>query len=414
MNYDHLRESTHAGSSTLLSTRDDITLIIRSSFDKIVQAPGKRPLALAILSPETSQLLSEIVKRGALHNYPDIVTSVAPSDEEKALLEKKEYVGGSLTLEGETLFYFRSKRRRNVPVSWKEELDIVSSLASEGDYQEALNIMDEMNVEERNQHTLNYYRSQCCFYVEKKDQGLEATNSVALSLYNDSLHRSSVMKSFPFYVTKALKASRVLSVPRGNKMALTEKIFVGVSEKGEVYRNSLAGTRVEKTKTTTVLPSTDFTVFGGRIYDKSLCYDVQLGSEKPVSARTVQGALFVSNGELDGVVSWQPITLHSGKKYARDEQNWSEFQSCTPGIPYKEGSLFIVRIVAENKSYYRLVYLTETTRHCSLPIFIDPIAQVDIISIDHFGDEFVISYQNSLTKAACVAWYDKNKIEKLV
>lgn len=407
MNFDHLRESTQMGQSVLLSTKEEVTQAIRSSFDSVIEKPGKAPIALAVLGDD-SPLLAEVVKKGALCNYPDLALFYDPSAEMLEVLKKKDYIGGMVELEGQKVNYFRSKRRRAIPLSWNEENETIKSLADEGEYQEALNMVDGMEVEERNRVILDFHRSRCMFYVKQDEAGLKATNIASLSIHNDTKHRLVALSNFPHYIKKTLRASRILSIPRGKRMSYTGEKFVSVCDKGILTDCTWEGTKVVESEGTTHLGSNDYRVFEGEVYTPHFILH-----DGTLQQREVKGCLFRHEGEVDGVLTWQPLKLHSGKQYERDNENWSDFISCTPGIPFKEGTLFIVLSIVDGKRYHRFVYITETSRSCSIPVFLDAMAQVDIVSIAKVEEEFVISYHNLLTRAACVAWYDAKRIEKL-
>jgi hypothetical protein len=407
MNFDHLRESTQMGYSILLSTRDDVTEAIRSSFDEVIERPWKKPIALVVLG-EDSSLLMEVVKKGALCNYPDFALFYEPSAEVLELLKKKDYVGGMVELEGQKVYYCRSKRRRTIPLTWDEENETIKSLAGEGEYQEALDLVDSMQVEERNRVILDFHRSRVLFYLKKDEEGLKATNIASLSVYNDTKHRIAALSNFPHYVKKTLRASRIISFPRSKRMSYTAEKFVAVCDKGILSECTWEGTRFVESEGITHLGSNDYRVFEGEVYTPN--FTLRDGT---LQQREIKGCLFRREGEIDSVLTWQPLKLHSGKQYERDNENWSDFISCTPGIPYKEGTLFIILCISEKKRYHRFVYITEFSRSCSIPIFLDAMAQVEIVSISKIEEEFVISYRNLLTGASCVAWYDAKRIEKI-
>lgn len=418
MNYDHLRESSQGGRSILLSTREDIAQIIRSSFDDVVVKPGKRALALVILTEDDSSLLLEVMKKGALYNYPDIVLFYVPSSEVIEQLNKKEYAGGHIELEGEKACYFRSKRRLTTNIPWQEDNDIIKSLADEGEYQEAINIIDGVQSEDRHMHILNYQRSRCCYNVKDIEGGLTATNAVSLSLHASVKFRTSVMGNFPYYVRKSLRPSRTISLPNKKRTSYTGNLFVASDDKS-LIQCSWKGTRVTEGDKLCNLVNADYRIFEGEVYNGNFVFSVGSTSsseeERIITpeSRTVKGVLFRDeNGDVDGVVSWQPLTLHSGKKYERDSENWSEFRSCTYGIPYREGNLFIVVIEVDGKRYHRFVYLTPFSRKCSLPIYFDPLIQVDVVSFEKIDDEYVLSYRNLTTGVSCIAWYDEKRINK--
>lgn len=418
MNYDHLRESSQRGHSILLSTRDDVTQAIRSSFDSVVVKNGKKALALAVLTEADSPLLLEVVKKGALYNYPDLVVFYVPPADVLELLKKKEYEGGHIELEDEKACYFRSKRRRVTDLPWQEENATIESLASEGEHQEAMDTIDGVQCEERNLHILDFHRSRCSYHVEDVEGGLAATNSVSLSVHASSKYRTAVMGNFSFYVKKSLRPSRTLSLLNGKRTSYTRNLFVSSDDKS-LTQCSWKGTRVVEGDKLCDLVDADYRIFEGNVYNNNFVFSMSESSssseERIISpdSRDVKGILFRDeNGEVDGIVRWQPLTLHSGKKYERDNENWSEFRSCTYGIPYREGSLFIVLIEANNKRYHRFVHLTSFSRKCSLPIFFDPLAQVDIISFEKIEDEYILSYRNLLTGASCIAWYDEKRINK--
>lgn len=404
-NLDHFREAAHVGFSILLTDSDKFRNL-HSSFDEVVSTAGSHPLALVALEQSNEPLVRKVVGRGAVYGYPDIVLINQEIDDTFiTFMTEKEYVGRKIAVGNDSLLYFRSKRRVEMAPTWQFQSQRILALSNEKEYASVMEIIDDLRVETRNEWYLDFFRSQCCFYLDRKQEGLDATNRVSLSLFTTQAKRNQVMSNFSSYITTSVPNSRVISYRGDKRIALTQEMIVAVDSTGMLH----GGTSDERGRLSfePIVNLGDefkgFLVHDRTVYSsKSLFIDGILKDREP--------GIPYNEGYI---TSFHPLTIN-GRPGNNAEENWSEFQGVTGGIPYGEGYLFIVRITANEKYYYRFVYLEGDNARCTLPFFVDPLGQVDIVSLSFIDGEFVLSYYNLLTKTSCIAYYTPETIDSFV